>query len=149
MQEHGHSALRRGRFSEPGRVYHITTATHHRRPIFTELGPARTLTQTLYASPDQFRTLAHVIMPDHLHWLVQLQQSNLSDAVKTVKSVSSRRISTLAGIEPPIWQSGFYDHALRRDEELVQVARYIVANPIRAGLVSSPRAYSHWDAIWL
>ncbi|MFP3408382.1 transposase, partial [Pseudomonas sp. SIMBA_065] len=48
-----------------------------------------------------------------------------------------------------IWQPGYQDHALRREERLVHVARYIVANPLRAGLVKSVRDYPHWDAVWL
>ena len=35
------------------------------------------------------------------------------------------------------------------DEDLVAVARYIVANPVRAGLVKNVRDYPHWDAVWL
>jgi hypothetical protein len=53
------------------------------------------------------------------------------------------------GAEGPVWQSGFHDRALRHDEDLLDAARYIVANPLRAGLVKSLRMYSHWDACWL
>jgi putative transposase len=48
-----------------------------------------------------------------------------------------------------IWQDGFHDHALRKEEAVIDAARYIVANPLRAGLVGSVKDYSHWDAIWL
>lgn len=48
-----------------------------------------------------------------------------------------------------VWQTGFYDRAIRSDEDVADVARYIVANPIRAGLVKSVREYSWWDAVWL
>ena len=49
----------------------------------------------------------------------------------------------------PIWQAGYYDHALRIEEDIQTVARYIVANPIRAGLVQKIADYPHWDAVWL
>jgi hypothetical protein len=48
-----------------------------------------------------------------------------------------------------VWQKGFYDRALRSDEDVAAVARYIVANPLRAGLVDSVREYPFWDAIWV
>ncbi|MCY1446959.1 hypothetical protein D9M71_635550 [compost metagenome] len=48
-----------------------------------------------------------------------------------------------------IWQKGFHDHALRHDEDLQDVARYIVANPLRAGLVKRAGDYPLWDAAWL
>jgi len=49
----------------------------------------------------------------------------------------------------PIWQDGYHDHALRAEESLEDVARYIVMNPVRAGLVKSVREYPLWDAKWL
>jgi putative transposase len=48
-----------------------------------------------------------------------------------------------------VWQRGFYDRAIRKEEDLLAVARYIVANPLRAGLVSQLSDYPFWDAVWL
>jgi hypothetical protein len=38
---------------------------------------------------------------------------------------------------------------LRRDEDLRAVARYVILNPVRAGLVQRVGDYPHWDAVWL
>jgi len=78
-----------------------------------------------------------------LHWLLRLQQGSLSDSVGRIKSISAKRLGG------PIWQAGFHDRALRREEDLPSVARYVVANPLRAGLVTRVGLYPHWDAIWL
>jgi len=43
----------------------------------------------------------------------------------------------------------FFDHALRVDEDLRRIARYIVANPLRSKLVPRIEEYSLWDAVWL
>jgi REP element-mobilizing transposase RayT len=48
-----------------------------------------------------------------------------------------------------LWQPGYHDHALRREEDLVATARYLVANPLRAGLVQHIGDYPLWDAVWL
>jgi len=48
-----------------------------------------------------------------------------------------------------VWQPGFHDHALRKEEDVRAVARYVVANPLRAGLVQRIGDYPHWNAIWL
>ncbi|BAU72594.1 Transposase [Metapseudomonas furukawaii] len=48
-----------------------------------------------------------------------------------------------------LWQKGFHDHALRSDEDVKTVARYVVANPLRAGLVERLADYPFWNAIWL
>ena len=92
----------------------------------------------------QAETLAYVVMPDHVHWLVRLQpQGSLGEAARRYKALFSLALGE------PVWQRGFHDHALRDDEDLRAVARYIVANPLRAGLVEDIGAYPHWDATWL
>mgnify|MGYP001033723248 FL=1 len=138
--------LRRGRVSLTGQVYHITTVTLGREPVFSELRNARFLINTLRQAQvrDEASTLAFVVMPDHLHWLMQLGEGqSLSRVVRAVKVVASHRLGK------GIWQKGFHDHALRSDEDLAGVARYIVANPLRAGLVEHLGDYPHWDAVWL
>ncbi len=87
-------------------------------------------------------TLAFVVMPDHLHWLMQLGDTHtLPQVVASVKSVSAHRLGY------PIWQPGYYEHALRREEDVRALARYIIENPLRAGLVTRIGDYPHWDAI--
>ena len=89
-------------------------------------------------------------MPDHLHWLVQLQADvSLAEVMQSVKAISSHGINTLSGSKASIWQKGYYDHALRREEDIKAMARYVVANPVRAGLVGSIMEYPHWDAVWM
>jgi len=138
--------LRKGRVSLPGQVYHITTVTFDREPVFSDLRSARILVGALRAAQgrDEAATLAFVIMPDHMHWLMQLgADASLAKVVGAVKAVTAH------GIGRRVWQDGFHDHALRQEEDLAEVARYIVANPVRAGLVERVGDYPHWDAVWL
>ncbi len=90
-------------------------------------------------------------MPDHLHWLLQLRENGeLSQVVQLVKSVSAHAINRQVKLPlPRVWQPGFHDHALRKEEDVRAVARYVVANPLRAGLVQRIGDYPHWNAIWL
>jgi putative transposase len=149
-QPHG-CVLRKGRWSEIGRVYLITSVTHRREPVFRNLWCARLLIQELRAADalDWSTTWAFVVMPDHLHWLVALKEADLSRLVLRVKSRSTIEINRFLGRSGRMWQKGFHDHALREEEDLRTVARYVVANPVRAGLVQSVRDYPHWDARWL
>ncbi|OYU32170.1 MAG: transposase [Comamonadaceae bacterium PBBC2] len=144
---HPHShRLRLGRFSQAAQVYMVTVVTLNRRPIFDDFAAARTLVQTLKSASDLQRatTLAYVVMPDHLHWLMQLQEgAQLARCVRDVKSVTTHRLGHA------VWQRGFHDHAVRREEDLQALARYVVANPVRAGLVSRTGLYPHWDAVWV
>ena len=142
---HAHR-LRSGRHSQSGHIYMITMVTAERRRVFEQFSAARTLIGYLKTENDLQRanTVAFVVMPDHLHWLMQLGESaTLSQVVRGVKSLTSHRLGY------PVWQRGYHDHAVRHDEDLKAMSRYVIANPIRAGLVSSVGDYPHWDAVWI
>ncbi|TFF42440.1 transposase [Pseudomonas sp. RIT623] len=147
---HAHR-LRTGRYSETGRRYIVTSVVLHRQPIFLELRLARALiTELRFAHEQQWaHSLCWVVMPDHFHWLIELRDTDLSELMRKVKSRSTQRVNRIASRQGRLWQKNFHDHALRKDQDLRATARYIVANPLRAGLVTTLRHYPHWDAMWL
>lgn len=62
----------------------------------------------------------------------------------------SARAAHMAGVRAgPVWSRAYHDRALRQNEEVVAVARYVVAKPLRAGIAASVGAYPYWDAVWL
>jgi REP element-mobilizing transposase RayT len=149
---YGHSQLRKGRISGENQIYHISTASHGWQPLFKDFKYGRVVVNCLRYETEERRleTLAFVVMPDHLHWLFALgNSSSLSECVKNVKSNSARQINRLRGTREKVWMTAYYDRALRIEEDLAAVARYIVANPLRAGLVRSVRDYPLWDAKWV
>ena len=142
--------LRAGRRSVAGQIYMITTVTHEREPHFTGLKHARCVVRALIASERSATTHAFVVMPDHLHWLMQLREGyELSQVVRFVKSHSARSIRGSQHGMGKVWQGGFHDRAIRREESLADLAGYIIHNPVRAGLVESPGCFSHWDCSYL
>ncbi len=147
MSDPSHSKdLRKGRASQAGQIYLVTTVTQNRRPVFARFDAARLLIDVMRQEPASGRaqTLAFVVMPDHLPWLLVLGEGAvLSTVVQKVKSVSAHRL------DAKVWQKGFYDRAIWREEDLRAVARYVVANPVRAGLVARVGDYAHWDAVWV
>ena len=148
----GTHQLRSGRSSIANQIYHISTATIARQPIFLNLDAGRAVVNALQREQDIHRvgTLAYVVMPDHLHWLFRLPgKRGLSISVNNVKSLSARSINQLLARKGQVWQKGFYDRAIRSNEDVVSVARYIIANPLRSGIVSDVRRYSLWDAVWV
>jgi len=64
---HRSHLLRKGRFSEPGRAYMVTTVTRRHARLFTDWRIGRAVAHELVDTPVE--TLAWVLMPDHLHWL--------------------------------------------------------------------------------
>jgi REP element-mobilizing transposase RayT len=85
-------------------------------------------------------------MPDHIHLL--LQDKDIVDFVRLFKG---RMTPKAFAIEPGrrLWQRGFYDHALRKEESLEVVALYIWENPVRTGMVDDPAKYA-WSGseVW-
>lgn len=143
--------LRKGRFSETGRAYLLTAVTHGRSPVFAHWESACLVAREIQSMEDSsaLETLAWVLMPDHLHWLVRLQSGTLGAHVRRLKSRSAIAVNSLSNSSGRLWQKGFHDHALRREEDTQTVARYVVANPLRAGLVERLADYPFWNAIWL
>ena len=144
--------LRKGRRSEAGRPYLVTVATFQRRQLLGALMTARGVVRALRHMHELGHVESHcfVVMPDHFHWLFTLGTDKaLAPAVQSAKAMASRNIRALAGSHETVWQRGFHDRAIRRDEDLAAVARYVVANPLRAGLVDTVGEWPHWDAAWL
>jgi REP element-mobilizing transposase RayT len=142
--------LRKFRVSESGRIYLITCVTDQRQPVFSQWNYGRLLVRVLMKEQHRAETLAYVIMPDHLHWLTQLKDGvMLGELMCTVKCVSSWQINRQLNRSGKLWQPGYHDHALREEEDLVTTARYLIANPLRAGLVKRIGDYPLWDAAWL
>lgn len=89
-------------------------------------------------------------MPDHWHGLIQLaDEESLSKLMQRVKAVSAKNINAARKSNDTVWQKCFFDRALRSEEDIRPVGEYIIANPIRAGLVNEIGQYSFWDACWL
>ncbi|MGE8387681.1 MAG: REP-associated tyrosine transposase [Pseudomonas sp.] len=143
--------LRIGRFSERNRLYLLTSTTLHRAPVLSGFRSARLLVSQFRQAEEESaaRSLAWVVMPDHFHWLIELGPVSLKTLMRRVKSRSTCAINRHQGRYGRLWQKGFHDRALRREEDVRAMARYIVMNPKRAGLVERVGDYPHWDAIWL
>ncbi|WP_299183017.1 transposase [uncultured Neptuniibacter sp.] len=137
-------ALRIGRYSQSGQIYYLIFTTQKREPIFSNPLAARQAVLALRQLSPSADTIAFVVMPDHIHWLMHLKDSySLSETVKLFKKLCTR------ALKQSIWQTGFYDHAVRSEESIIDIARYIVMNPVRAGLCRSVRNYPWWDCIYL
>lgn len=149
--EKGYHRLRKGRISLPGQIYHLVFRVNAEEPKLSDL--ERSCVARLTLDPCITRhgaILCYVVMPDHVHLLVQLtSSSSVSRWVQRFKGMASRALGRKRERGGSLWQAGFYDRALRKDDDVVTVARYIVANPVKAGLVAWARQYPFWNAVWL
>jgi REP-associated tyrosine transposase len=120
----------------PALPVHVTLSTHRRLPVFARPAVALNVYLLLREHP---QTLAAVLMPDHLHWLVR-DASDLPTIVRRFKSHSTQRAWT-AGHSGRLWQRSFFDALIRDRDMVVVTARYDLANPVRAGLAATWQEY--------
>ena len=84
-----------------------------------------------------FKIYLYTFMPDHLHLCVVGESKN-SDLIKLIKLFKQ-----MAGhwfkneYHKKLFQPGYYDHIIRKEEGIEKVMRYIAENPIRQGLVGN------------
>ncbi|HET7931791.1 MAG TPA: transposase [Rhodanobacteraceae bacterium] len=148
----GHAALRRGRRSMPGQPVLVTTVSHDRQPWFKPWPVAAAVARELGGNRlwRNHHVHAWVLMPDHMHVLLSLEDDeSLSQLMRRVKAVSARAVHAITRSSQPVWSRAFHDHALRSDEAVMDAARYVIGNPVRAGLVDSIWKWSCWDCEWL
>jgi len=148
----GYQALRKGRSSLAGQAYLLTFTTADRMPHFHDWSIAGEASRLLAGSTAWrgSRLLAWVLMPDHWHGLVELGDNvALAACVRQLKGASARVLRQQHQALGRVWAPGYHDHAIRKEEDMLAAARYVVMNPVRAGLVARAGNYPFWDAIWL
>ena len=143
--------LRKGRFSQVCGIYFITMSTFQRIPRFTNFHLACAMSRQLHVIPSigSCEVLCWVVMPDHVHCLVQLGGLPLSRVIQRLKSRSAVMLNSEIGASGRFWSTGYHDHALRRNESVREISDYIIYNPVRAGLARVPADYPFWNTVWL
>ena len=125
------------------RRYFLTICTFSRRSCFTHADIVRDVWLQFVetANANDFDVIAYCFMPDHLHVLVE--GTNDATDLRIFVSTAKQRAAYAARswIRGRLWQPGCYERILREDEDVFDVVRYILQNPVRAGLVRSPGEY--------
>lgn len=142
--------LRKGRVFLTNHFYSITIVTHQRQPFFTEFALNRQIIKHMQQLEQQqlIKSIAFMIMPDHLHWQFQLlENTTLASVIRTFKGQTATTCRKY-GMHK-LWQKGYYDHLIRDENDLINQARYIIANPLRAKLVTTVANSPYWDCTYL
>ncbi|HEX9913027.1 MAG TPA: transposase, partial [candidate division Zixibacteria bacterium] len=88
------------------------------------------------------------LMPDHLHLLLSPLESG-TPVTQYMSSLISKitRLSWKYGYSSKLMQRSFYDHIIRKEEDLRQIAEYILDNPVRRCLVQRWEDYPYCGLI--
>ena len=143
----GSHRLRKGRQSISGAYYFLIASTFDRRPILANSEVARIIFETFewLDAQGRIRWICIMVMPDHIHAVIQLgRDQTLPKVMHSLKTFTARQINKKRGEHSTVWQEGYYDHGIRRDESLNEIIRYCYENPVRQGLVKQAKDYPYW-----
>jgi len=133
------------RFQKAEALHFITFSCFHRLP-FLEIPNCK---ETIEVALEQTRArhharvYAYVLMPEHIHLLVNEPPMILLDQfLKALKQITSRK---MRGGRSQFWQHRYFDANIHGEKARSEVIRYIHRNPVKRGLVASPEHY-RWSS---
>ncbi|MGD0787741.1 MAG: transposase [Terracidiphilus sp.] len=133
------------RFQKAEAPHFITFSCFHRLPFLEASEPKDTVEAVLEVTRarHQARIYAYVLMPEHVHFLINEPPSILvAQFLKAVKQITSRR---LRGQHEKFWQERYFDSNIHGEAARSEVIRYIHRNPVKRGLAASPGDYQ-WSS---
>ena len=147
IPEKGSKVLRKGRVSIPVAFYFITTSVYQRKRILNQPVCFQILMDAIRFMEHRgdFTVFFVIAMPDHVHLVFQLGEGReLPSVMLSFKGYTGRKIKEVLRMKEKVWQNSYYDHCIRKEENLVKVLQYAWYNPVRARLVEHPKAYPFW-----
>jgi REP element-mobilizing transposase RayT len=135
------------RIQFPGGIYHVTARGNGRQALFVDDIDCARFLGVLQAVVAEYRLLCHAycLMTNHYHLLLETPEANLSRAMQQLNGVFAQRFNRRHERTGHVLEGRFHAQVIDRDAHLREVCRYIVLNPVRAGLVADPREW-RWSS---
>jgi len=131
---------REPRVVEPGGIYHVTSRGNNREVVYFTEDDFSTFLRLLDGVTRRYGwvVLAYCLMTNHYHLVVQLPFDGLSRGMQSLNGRFARRMNARHGRVGHLFQNRFYAEQIQREAHLLEAARYVVLNPVRARLVRRP-----------
>lgn len=135
------------RIEYPGAIYHITSRGNAQLPIYEINHDRKIFLGVLGEVVDRYNWLCHAycLMDNHYHLLVETPDGNLSLGMRHLNGVYTQRFNKRHKRVGHVFQGRFKSILVEQDSYLLELCRYVVLNPIRAGLIKSPENY-RWSS---
>src|SRR5882724_3151778 len=135
------------RIEFPGGLYHVTARGNGRLAIFIDDSDREQFLTVLASVVARYRVLCHAycLMGNHYHLLLETPEANLSRAMRQLNGVYGQGFNRSHGRSGHVFEGRFQAQVVDKDAYLRAVCRYIVLNPVRAGLVAHPRQWA-WSS---
>ena len=127
------------RLDHAGALWHVTSRGNERREVFRDDDDRREFLRLLGRSVELFgwRLHAWVLMGNHYHLLVGTPEATLSRGMRQLNGDYAGHFNRRHGRDGHVFQGRFKAILVQRESHLLEVARYVVRNPVRAGMVKS------------
>ena len=118
-------------------LYHVTSRGNRREDIFHNDTDRRAWLGVLAQVCKRFNWVVHAycLMDNHYHLLVETPDANLSAGMRQLNGVYTQLTNRAQGQVGHVFQGRFKAIVVDKDNYLLELARYVVLNPVRAGLV--------------
>ena len=130
-----------------GAVYHVTSRGNARVKIYRNDEDRETFLATLAWVVERFGWICHsyCLMDNHFDVLIETPRPNLSRGMRQLNGVYTQSFNRRHQKAGHLFQGRFKAILVERDRYLLELARYIVLNPVRARIVKTPERY-RWSS---
>jgi REP element-mobilizing transposase RayT len=135
------------RIEYPGAIYHITNRGNARQPIFKDDKDREVFLEVLEVVVARYNWLCHAycLMDNHYHLLIETPEGNLSQGMRQLNGIYTQRFNRKHTMVGHLFQGRFKAILVDKENYLLELCRYVVLNPVRAGIVKSPGKYK-WSS---
>jgi len=127
------------RLEYAGALYHVTSRGDRREAIYEEDNDRNALISMLEGVCDRYNWICHAycLMSNHYHLLIETPDANLSKGMRQLNGVYTQTYNRAHGREGHVLQGRYKAMLVEKEHYLQELSRYIVLNPVRAGMVIS------------
>jgi REP element-mobilizing transposase RayT len=135
------------RIEYPGAVYHVTSRGNARQSIFIDDVDRQVFLEVLGNVIEKYNWLCHAfcLLDNHYHILVETQDPNLSLGMRQLNGVYTQRVNIRHHRVGHLFQGRYKAILVEKNEHLLELCRYIVLNPVRAGMVTELKQWQ-WSS---
>jgi putative transposase len=128
------------RFQAPGAIYHVTSRGTEGRSIFVDDLDRRLFLAELGTVVQAHSWLcpAYCLMTNHFHLLIQTPNADLADGMHRLNSSHANYFNRRHDHAGHLFQSRYKAVVIERESHLLESSRYVVLNPVRAGICRRP-----------
>jgi REP element-mobilizing transposase RayT len=132
-----------------GAVYHVTSRGNARNAVFLDDADRREILETLSDVIERYAWIchAHCLMTNHYHLLIEMPAGGLSRGMQLLNGVYTQWFNHRPQRVGHLFQGRYKAILFEKESYLLELARYVVLNPVRAGMVRTARDWP-WSGSW-